>query len=318
MSFGTLSRPSTVGLTTGGTPRPVRLRSVAKISALNPSSRWVQPGKAGTIPADRSVLKHILRKKRPLVSLARTTHTADSPEETRMGVSSFRQVLVDTRVGRGAFLADTLASRAWKLKHAYHGQTSGRRKRVSRKPREADFNMMKDMWAYYDADMNGHISMDEFKGGVAKLDPVLAKYARSMFMAFDDDSDGVLTFEEFFLMHCPWMTKKDIRACINKYSMPPPPEPEQPRASTMDEPEILTMFQHLSEEFDGVPAVHIDKLLKLCPEFDPTIVAAGDEDGNGVLDFEEFRNLMVPRQSKALGGYTVHSIAAWIDGPSQS
>jgi len=148
------------------------------------------------------------------------------------------------------------------------------------------------LWDKYDRDQNGKIDRSEFEAAIAHLNPSLSEHAASMFDSFDHDNDGELSFAEFVRMQCPWVSRKEVQQCLDKW-LETEPEPEDP--NRLSNEEIRAMFDQLASRastFSAEKVVTFEQLVTLCPEFDMTEVIAGDKDGNGELDWDEFFALL--------------------------
>jgi len=167
-----------------------------------------------------------------------------------------------------------------------------RAKRLSRhssnqKLDKKTFIRVRGLWDMYDVNENGEVDQKEFMNAVRRMNPTMEPFAKDMFSSFDHDKDGVLSFVEFFRMECPWAKKREIEACIDKYGAKVEREQEDDNTK-MSEEEIADMWECLAVQ----DVVTFDQLLQICPEFDLEYVRAGDTDGDGSLDRDEFFALL--------------------------
>jgi len=61
---------------------------------------------------------------------------------------------------------------------------------------------------------------------VRQQTPSLAKHALGMFAAADANHNGRMSFVEFLVMYCPWLSEVAAKQCINKFGAPWEEAPE--------------------------------------------------------------------------------------------
>lgn len=191
---------------------------------------------------------------------------------------------------------DTLDDRASKLQQAKR-KPGGEINQLTR----ADYLKISSLWHCYDTKCQGQITMEQFKSTMATLNPSLTDHAESMFRSFDKDSNGVMTYPEFFQLNCPWASADAIEEAIEKWGSE---EKVLDGTKGLELEEIDRLFVALSKDqtYMDEPVVQFEQLISLCPDFDLETVIAGDANGDGVLQLDEFRDLLRNRHTFE-GGY---------------
>merc|ERR1711907_562487 len=129
-----------------------------------------------------------------------------------------------------------------------------------------DYKVLKQVFIGYDKDNSGTVTYEEFLKFIGSQDGKAlgrTQSAAGIFEQMDSDQSGEMDFKELLLAYYPLCTREEIQKFIDKYDPPPPPPVVKEKVLTEEQQEELESIMNLFDN-DGDGKIERSELALYC------------------------------------------------------